>query len=135
MSSEPSKEAFDRLNVLADSVADEFFEESEEILKNHSKSLVVRRLLREVAQCELDILRAKPQDRDVLTMLRDTKLKTALHVMETERIIASREIAEALKRGFMSFLKGFGVIAKDVLLDDAGLGGLLKSAAKNALRG
>ena len=134
-----------KLSALAKQSADEFIEGSKAIL-DPTKTDRARELVKDIAQLQMDKLMADDEDKALYDEMIADKLGSMEHVLVSEAIVASRELAAQLAAGARGLVTGAAVVGKEfVKASLAGIGGpaggvaarvgekVIDTAAKKAL--
>ena len=105
----------EQLKALAEEGVDTFLADLKDLVKDHDLPRV-KEFAQEIAELQLEVLQTESaEDKDLLKELMESKLGTMAHVLDIERIVVSREIANMVCNGLKTFLKGFSVVAKELI--------------------
>lgn len=103
-----------QLKALASEGIDGLLADLKDIVKARDLPRV-KELAQEIADLEIEALGAEGEDKALLREMAATKLGTMAHVLDIERIVVSREIANVVTNGLKTFLQGFSVVAKELI--------------------
>lgn len=108
-------EHLQKIRSLAVTSLDEWLKDVKDLVQDKDMPLV-KELAREIAEIEIEaVLADDSETRALVAELSKTKRGTMLHLLDTQRIVASREMAALIVRSLKTFLTGFSVVTKEVL--------------------
>ena len=103
----------DKLEDIAKEGADIFVQDMKDLVKERDNERL-KDLVKECYDIKIDALK-NPEEAELLAELLDTKLGTLAHVLDSERIVVSREVAASVCRALKSMLNGFAVVGKELI--------------------
>lgn len=119
--------SFEQLNAVADEGVSLFLDDMKDIMNTNKKQPLVKQIVRECYDIKIDWLKLDDghADKALLDEILRAKLGSLAHVLDIQRLVVSKQAAEAVVRALKSMLSGFAVVAK----------ALLKTAVSTAVGG
>jgi hypothetical protein len=105
----------EELSAIAKEDADLFIEDIKELIQEKDTDRV-KALVKECYDLKIEILKCDDQEETALIEeILEAKLGTMAHVLDSERIVVSREAAASLCRALKSVLDGFVVVGRELI--------------------
>jgi len=103
-----------QLKALASETTKQFCDDVGSMIEQRDAERL-KELVTEITRLKAEKILASDEDEDLIQEIIDTKIGTMAHVLDSERIVISREAAVMVTMALKTCLSGFSIVAKELI--------------------